>query len=61
MDSNLNLDEQAEGDGHDLFTAFFAPLQQALVASRTAIDSEIDYLDSEGGLALQWATSISRQ
>lgn len=52
--------ERDQGGSRDLFTAFFTPLQQASLASRHAKDCEVDYLDSEAGIALQWANSVSR-
>lgn len=61
MDGDLSLAERDGEDSIDLFTAFFKPLQQASLASRHAKDNEVDYLDSEAGIALQWANSVGRQ
>lgn len=60
MEADPSTAENDGGDTHDLFTAFFKPLQQASVASRNAKDSDVDYLDSEAGIALQWANAVSR-
>lgn len=61
MDGDFSLAESDLEGSNDLFTAFFRPLQQASLASRNAKDGEIDYLDNETGIALQWASSIQRQ
>lgn len=61
MDGGSSMADRQEDGSCDLFNAFFQPLQQASLASRNAKDSEVDYLDSETGIALQWANAVSRQ
>lgn len=61
MDGDLSIASQDLEGSSDLFTAFFKPLQQASLASRNAKDGDVDYLDSETGIVLQWASAISRQ
>lgn len=61
MEADLSVVGQDAGDSQDLFSAFYKPLQQASLASRQGKETEVDYLDSEAGIALQWANSVSRQ